>query len=178
MTVALKREKSSNKKKLRNEETLRKIPKLTTLFKKNSEEPTEVDTADRSKDNETNALSDSATTSAVELCESVETSAASATDRPNIGRCLPPPSARTSESGDDDDATDTGHQFSPIKEHITSTDVACWGLAVTEELRSYWVSKGVKASLLCQNKDVPCIRAILQKPEEVFKQNLVYSLYA
>ncbi len=46
-------------------------------------------------------------------------------------------------------------QFSPITEHIPSTDVACWGPAVTEELHFYWVSKGVTASLLCQNKDAP-----------------------
>lgn len=29
-----------------------------------------------------------------------------------------------------------------------------------------------------QRRTIPCIRAILQKPEEVFKQNLVHSLYA
>lgn len=52
--------KSSNKKEQRNEQTLRKIPKLTTqALKKNPEEPIEVLTR---KDNETNPLS--ATTSA------------------------------------------------------------------------------------------------------------------
>lgn len=40
-----------------------------------------------------------------------------------------------------------------MEEKEISLDAACWG-EITEELRSYWVRKGVTAPTLCQNKDV------------------------
>ena len=35
---------------------------------------------------------------------------------------------------------------------IASTDIACSG-PVTNDLQCYWINKGVKASLMCQNKE-------------------------
>lgn len=51
------------------------------------------------------------------------------------------------------DASSSSNVTPSNEEPLPAIDIACWG-PTTEGLCSYWVNKGVKASILCQNKDI------------------------
>lgn len=148
-----KKRKQTEHKRERQEELINKIPKLSSFFKSvckddgnNQPQPgTSTDTS-IAANSETDATLTAATnTVLVEECEHDSTSVHD--DTPTISD------------------SDTNEQPESVLSSSPSTDVACWGSA-KGDLQCYWVDKGVKASLQCQNKD-----ASFAASERIFKSN-------
>lgn len=139
-----KKRKQAQHKRERQEEIINKIPKLSSFFKSVScKEPgTSTDTS-LTANSETDATLTAATNtvSVEEACE------------------------HDSTSVHDDTISDSDTNEPESVSSSPSTDVACWG-SVTGDLQRYWVDKGVKASLQCQNKDVSFAAS-----ERIFKSN-------
>lgn len=167
-----KKRKQAQQKKERQVEILNKTPKLSTFFKSVAYPEDRTEPGTSSLDNDTNLPANAnseidATLSAADDIGSV-VGEASEPDSPTAFDAI----GNNISMGNGD--TNRPDSVTLLLTYPPATDVACWG-TVTEELQSYWVNKGAKASLLCQNKDVSF--AASERTYKTNKRHLTKALF-